>query len=237
MGRILSICLLVLALSACDKGHEPYVFTANVASYSNIFGFDPIQGSVKSLTQKMLDAKGDTYSEVHAEINEDGCFTAFQIQTPAQDVDLDYVKEGNYLIDNKTKEKQLVLNGKCNITQTASGNVNVLINDKGFVTDVKMFESGVTKKHYDYDDNGFPVVDISYDNGKTFKIVTELDAKGQHPFNYKTKIYEDDKPLLSTRRECKTDSHGNPATCKIESLDPESKVIEIYTAIYETEYY
>ncbi|MDN0121779.1 YnfC family lipoprotein [Yersinia aleksiciae] len=237
MVRILRICLLALALSACDRGHEPFVFTANVASYSNIFGFDPIQGPVRSLTQKMLDAKGDTYSEVHAEINEHGCFTTLQIQTPAQDVDLDYVKEGSYLVDNKTKEKQLALNDKCNITQTASGNVKVIINDKGFVTDVKMSESGVTKKHYDYDDNGFPIVDISYDNGKTFKIVTELDAKGKKPFNYKTKIYEDDKFVLSTQRDCQTDSHGNPTSCKIESMEPEGKVIEVYTAIYNTEYY
>ncbi|WP_145931897.1 YnfC family lipoprotein [Yersinia bercovieri] len=237
MGRILSICLLALALSACDRGHAPFIFTANVASYSNIFGFDPIQGPVKSLTQKMLDAKGDTYSDVHAEINEDGCFTALRIHTPDQDVDLDYVKEGSYLIDNKTKEKQLVLNDKCNITQTASGNVKVIINDKGFVTDVKMSESGVTKKHYDYDASGFPVVDISNDNGKIFKIVTELDAKGQSPFNYKTKIYENDKLVLSTKRVCETDSHGNPTSCKIESMEPEGKVIEVYTATYSTEYY
>ncbi|ATM85580.1 MULTISPECIES: YnfC family lipoprotein [Yersinia] len=237
MGRILSVFLLAFALTACDRGHEPLIFTANVASYSNIFGFDPIQGPVKSVTQKMLDAKGDVYSEAHAEINQDGCFTVLQLRTPTQEVDLDYVKEGHYLVDSKTKEKQLVLNDKCNILQTVSGNVSVITNEKGFVTDVKMADSDVIKKHYEYSDNGFPIVDMSYDNGKTFKIVAEVSDSDKKLFNYKTKIYEDEKLLLATKRDCATDSYGNPTSCKIESMAPDGKVIEVYTAIYKTEYY
>ncbi|CQJ50945.1 YnfC family lipoprotein [Yersinia enterocolitica] len=237
MKRIISVCTLIVALSACDRNNESLVFTPNVASISNIFGLDPLHGPVKSLSQKMLDANGNVISEAHANIDEKGCFTSIKVRTPISEIDTDYVKDGNFYINSNTKERKLILNEKCNITQTMNGDVKALLNDKGFVTDVKISESGKIRKHYEYDESGYPILDVSYEENFVNKIVTEFDAKAINPFNYETKTYINDKLEVSTIRECTIDSHGNPVSCKIKDIYPDGRVTEVYSAMYNTEYY
>ncbi|CQH63450.1 TPA: YnfC family lipoprotein [Yersinia enterocolitica] len=237
MKRIISVCTLIVVLSACDRNNESLVFTPNVASISNIFGLDPLHGPVKSLSQKMLDANGNVISEAHANIDEKGCFTSIKVRTPISEIDTDYVKDGNFYINSNTKEKKLILNEKCNITQTMNGDVKALLNDKGFVTDVKISESGKIRKHYEYDESGYPILDVSYEENFVNKIVTEFDAKAINPFNYETKTYINDKLEVSTTRDCTIDSHGNPVFCKIKDIYPDGRVTEAYSVMYNTEYY
>lgn len=237
MKRILSVCTLTLVLCACDRNNEPLSFTPNVASISNIFGLDPLHGPVKSLSQKMLDANGNIVSEVHANIDDKGCFTSIKARTAVLEIDTDYVKDGNFYIDSNTKEKKLILNEKCNIIQTMNGDIKTLLNDRGFVTDVKISKSGKIRKHYEYDESGYPILDVSYEKNIVYKIVTEFNAKAINPFNYETKSYMNDKLEVSTIRNCTRDSHGNPLSCKIKGIYPDGRIIETSEVIYNTEYY
>ncbi|EKN3986320.1 YnfC family lipoprotein [Yersinia enterocolitica] len=224
MKRILSVSILVLVLGACDRNNKPLIFTPNFASNSNIFGFDPLQGPVKSFTQTVIDEKGKMIADYHSDIDKNGCFTTINARIPRLITDIFLVKDGKYYVNAKTKDKVFVINDNCTISQSVSGNEKYLMNDKGFITEVQWIVLGMKVNHYDYDENGFPLTQFTYTKTMMMKSVNEFNTEADKPFNYASKGYDNGIHSHSLARDCTIDSHRNPISCRVEHTGPDGKL-------------
>lgn len=248
MKKLFLLSLLALSVTGCDKHTESASFTPIFANNSNIFGFDALQGPIKSFTQRMIGQDGTTVAAYSAELDQRGCFTSLDFNFPTLgSMGKNLVKVAGFYVDSKTNKKEFAIDNECNIIKSfgsstafendaANSPVVYKRNDKGFIieSDVEFTNKVIDK--YEYTSNGFPSMQERVKSLYTMKMVSHYSQQDKNPFNFTSESFHDGKLALSMTRECKTDSYGNPVSCEFDVRKVDGSV-DSYTITNNIEYF
>ncbi|ELY6345417.1 YnfC family lipoprotein [Cronobacter muytjensii] len=215
MNKYVTVMMVSLALTGCDKPDALAPFSPEMASFSSEFNFDPLRGPVKNFTQKLINDSGDVETEVNGTLSEEGCFETLNYVDKPSNSHLSLVLDANYYLDALTREKRIRLQGKCQLAELPAVGMIYETNEREFV--VKGHTQEVTVS-YRYDDEGYPL-------GKTSKakdaelstIATPSDKRKKHDYTSVTKL--NDKVVDTAKQSCEYDRHLNPLSCVLELTD------------------
>ncbi len=241
MKNAAALTLLSLLLYGCDSEASPEPVNPILASYSTIFGFEPIRGHVKSFVQEQHNEQGEVSSLFQASLAENGCFEALKVVAPLMDLDIDLVKEGLYLVNREDKQKRYALKDNCLPDRNISDNVRYESNDKGFVT-AAIHDADTSKNiYFEYDSAGFPSkVSQPTPSGPFVAVINSTESE-EKKRNGTIQTRFKDKVLGEVTTTCEYDDHFNATHCTIKSKtmddgksmskqldDPETTKIEYY---------
>lgn len=217
MKNVAALALLTLLLYGCDSKASPEAVNPIFASYSTIFGFEPIRGNVKSFVQEQRDEKGNVSSLFQASLAKNGCFEALKAVAPLMDLNMDLVKEGNYLVNRDDKQKRYGLKDNCLPDRNLSDNTRYESNDKGFIT-AAINDADPTKNiYFEYDASGFPSkVAQPTATGPFVAIIKDAESEDKKR-NGTIQTRLKDKVLGEVTTVCEYDDHFNATQCKIKS--------------------
>lgn len=241
MKNAAALTLSALLLYGCDSQAKPQPVNPIFASYSNIFGFEPIRGKVKSFVQQQHDEQGNISSSFEANLAENGCFESLKVVAPLMDLDVDLVKEGNYLVNRSDKQKRYALKDNCLPDRNIDDNTRYESNEKGFIT-AAINDKEITKNSYfEYDDAGFPSKMSQPTATGPFVALIKKAESEEKKRNGIIETRFKDMLLGEVTTECEYDDHFNATQCKIKSKsagegksmskgldDPETTKIEYY---------
>jgi hypothetical protein len=241
MKNAAALTLSALLLYGCDSMASPEPVNPLFASYSNIFGFEPIRGNVKSFVQQQHDEQGNISSSFQATLAKNGCFETLKAVAPLMALDVDLVKEGNYLVNRDDKQKRYALKDNCLPDRNLTDNTRYESNDKGFVTRA-INDTDVSKNiYFEYDEAGFPSkVAQPTATGPFVAIIKDADS-AEKKRNGTIQTRFKDEVFGEVTTVCEYDDHFNATSCKIKSKaiggaksmpkqldDPETTKIEYY---------
>lgn len=241
MKNTVALALLTLLLYGCDSKASPEPVNPIFASYSNIFGFEPIRGNVKSFVQEQRDEKGQISALFQASLAKNGCFDTLKAVAPLMSLDMDLVKEGNYLVNRDDKQKRYTLKDNCLPDRNLSDNTRYESNDKGFVTAVINDADASKNIYFEYDASGFPSkISQPTATGPFVAVIKNIESE-EKKRNGTIQTRFKDKVLGEVTTLCEYDDHFNATRCKIKSQaigngksmskqldDPETTKIEYY---------
>ncbi|ELY4002044.1 YnfC family lipoprotein [Cronobacter dublinensis] len=215
MNKYVTVMMVSLVLTGCDKPDALAPFSPEMASFSSEFNFDPLRGPVKNFTQKLINDSGEVETEVNGTLSQEGCFETLNYVGKPSNSHLALVLDANYYLDAVTREKRIRLQGKCQLAELPAVGMIYETNDREFV--VKGHTNDVTTS-YRYDDEGYPL-------GKTSKakdaelstVATPSDKRKKHDYTSVTKL--NDKVIDTAKQSCDYDRHLNPLSCVLELTD------------------
>ncbi|EKK7714013.1 YnfC family lipoprotein [Cronobacter dublinensis] len=215
MNKYVTVMMVSLVLTGCDKPDALTPFSPEMASFSSEFNFDPLRGPVKNFTQKLINDSGEVETEVNGTLSQEGCFETLNYVDKPSNSHLALVLDANYYLDAVTREKRIRLQGKCQLAELPAVGMIYETNEREFV--VKGHTNEVTTS-YRYDDEGYPL-------GKTSKakdaelstVATPSDKRKKHDYTSVTKL--NDKVIDTAKQSCDYDRHLNPLSCVLELTD------------------
>ncbi|MDI6425282.1 YnfC family lipoprotein [Cronobacter dublinensis] len=215
MNKYVTVMMVSLVLTGCDKPDALAPFSPEMASFSSEFNFDPLRGPVKNFTQKLINDSGEVETEVNGTLSQEGCFETLNYVDKPSNSHLALVLDANYYLDAVTREKRIRLQGKCQLAELPAVGMIYETNEREFV--VKGHTDEVTTS-YRYDDEGYPL-------GKTSKakdaelstVATPSDKRKKHDYTSVTKL--NDKIIDTAKQSCDYDRHLNPLSCVLELTD------------------
>ncbi|EKK5269703.1 YnfC family lipoprotein [Cronobacter dublinensis] len=215
MNKYVTVMMVSLVLTGCDKPDALAPFSPEMASFSSEFNFDPLRGPVKNFTQKLINDSGEVETEVNGTLSQEGCFETLNYVDKPSNSHLALVLDANYYLDAVTREKRIRLQGKCQLAELPAVGMIYETNEREFV--VKGHTNEVTTS-YRYDDEGYPL-------GKTSKakdaelstVATPSDKRKKHDYTSVTKL--NDKVIDTAKQSCDYDRHLNPLSCVLELTD------------------
>ncbi|EOC1325057.1 YnfC family lipoprotein [Cronobacter dublinensis] len=215
MNKYVTVMMVSLVLTGCDKPDALAPFSPEMASFSSEFNFDPLRGPVKNFTQKLINDSGEVETEVNGTLSQEGCFETLNYVDKPSNSHLALVLDANYYLDAVTREKRIRLQGKCQLAELPAVGMIYETNEREFV--VKGHTNEVTTS-YRYDDEGYPL-------GKTSKakdaelstVATPSDKRKKHDYTSVTKL--NDKIIDTAKQSCDYDRHLNPLSCVLELTD------------------
>ncbi|WP_105638647.1 YnfC family lipoprotein [Cronobacter dublinensis] len=215
MNKYVTVMMVSLVLTGCDKPDALAPFSPEMASFSSEFNFDPLRGPVKNFTQKLINDSGEVETEVNGTLSQEGCFETLNYVDKPSNSHLALVLDANYYLDAVTREKRIRLQGKCQLAELPAVGMIYETNEREFV--VKGHTNEVTTS-YRYDDEGYPL-------GKTSKakdaelstVATPSDKRKKHDYTSVTKL--NDKVIDTAKQSCDYDRHLNPLSCMLELTD------------------
>lgn len=241
MKNVAALTLSFLCLYGCDSYASPEPVSPIFASYSNIFGFEPIRGKVKSFVQEQRDEQGKVSSLFQGALSATGCFDALKVVAPLMDLDIDLLKEGNFLVNRSDKHKRYALEDNCLPERNLITEVRYESNEKGYVIAVINDKEPAKNSYFSYDDAGFPAkISQPTPTGPFVAIIKAAESEEKKRNNtIETRVNDILLGEVTTR--CEYDDRFNATDCKITSKsedkdkplpktlnDPETTKIEYY---------
>lgn len=241
MKNVAALTLSTLFLYGCDSQASPEPVNPIFASYSNIFGFEPIRGKVKSFLQQQHDEQGKVSSLFQGALSASGCFEALKVVAPLMALDIDLLKEGNYLVNRSDKQKRYALKDNCLPESNLTDGTRYESNDKGYVTAAINDKQADKNSYFEYDASGFPSkISQPTPTGPFVAVIKDTESEEKKRNNtIETRVKGELLGELTTR--CDYDDHFNATQCKIASKsaekdkplskrldDPETTKIEYY---------
>ncbi|EOI5730114.1 YnfC family lipoprotein [Cronobacter malonaticus] len=235
MKNYVTVMMVSLVLTGCDKPDALAPFSPEMASFSSEFNFDPLRGPVKNFTQKLINDSGEVETEVNGTLSQEGCFETLNYSDKPSNSHLALVLDANYYLDAISREKRIRLQGKCQLAELPSVGMIYETNDREFV--VKGHTPDVSTI-YRYDDEGYPL-------GKTSKakdaelatVATPSDKRKKHDYTSVTTL--NSKVIDTAKQSCEYDRHLNPSSCVLEITDASATppVVHKFTIQNEINYY
>lgn len=216
MKKWLLLAALAATLAGCDDGKGPVAFTPEMASFSNEFDFDPLRGPVKDFSQTLLNDKGEVAKRVAATLSEEGCFDSLELHDIENNTGLALVLDANFYLDAQTREKRLLLQGKCQLAEFPSAGVKWETDDKGFVVAARGKDLEV---NYRYDAQGYPLGKSSTSKAMHLSVEAKPSADERKKLDYTAISQLNEKPLGNVKQTCDYDKHDNPVSCDLLIVD------------------
>lgn len=241
MKNAIGLFCFIVILSGCDNNTAPQAYSPEMASYSNEFDFDPVRGSVKTVTESLIDAQGKTVKYFSGKLSQEGCFTAMEMRDVAHNSGATLVLNANYYVDAATNEKRILLQGKCQLAGIPAVGVTYETNDDGFVTSVegKNTDGKAVKTTYSYDKEGYPTGRVTRNDNDTLEVKNSSNADVRKKMDYTSQTLLNGKLIGQSVQTCDYDKHDNPQTCTFRNTDMSStpEKVSQYTIKYAVEYY
>lgn len=241
MKNVAALTLSTLLFYGCDSQASLEPVNPIFASYSNIFGFEPVRGKVKSFLQQQHDEQGKVSSLFQGALSATGCFNELKVVAPLMGLDVDLLKEGNFLVNRGDKQKRYALKDNCLPERDLSDDTHYESNDQGYVTAAINDKDASKNSYFEYDTSGFPSkISQPTPTGPFIAIIKATESEEKKRNNtIETRVKGVLLGEVTTR--CDYDDHFNATDCKIISKaaekdkplperldDPETTIIEYY---------
>src|SRR5471030_599272 len=232
---------LALFFWGCEAQAGPQPVNPIFASYSNVFGFEPVRGKVKSFLQQQRDENGALSSSFQANLSETGCFESLKVVAPLMGLNVDLIRKGRYLVNRSDQKGRYSQRDNCLLESNLDDNTRYIANNKGFITVVINGEKSGKNVYFQYDASGFPSR-VSQPTAKGPFVATITGTESDEKKRNNT-IQTRFKGVLlgEVVTRCEYDDHFNATHCTIESQpaaggksmpkeldDPETTQIEYY---------
>ena len=241
MKNVAALTLSTLFLYGCDSQASLEPVNPIFASYSNIFGFEPVRGKVRSFLQQQHDEQGKVSSLFQGALSATGCFNELKVVAPLMGLDVDLLREGNFLVNRGDKQKRYALKDNCLPERDLSDDTHYESNDQGYVTAAINDKDASKNSYFEYDASGFPSkISQPTPTGPFIAIIKATESEEKKRNNtIETRVKGVLLGEVTTR--CDYDDHFNATDCKITSKaaekdkplpkrldDPETTIIEYY---------
>ncbi|QDX31248.1 YnfC family lipoprotein [Dickeya poaceiphila] len=229
MKRNAMVLAGAVLLAGCDLKPAMEPVNPVLAGLSNIFGFDALRGKVKHFTQTQTDEAGKVTAYVEGTFDANGCIMALRTYQPEMSLDLDMVRHGQALVEQRTHQALFQLTEHCQLANTTDGRLSYRSNDQHAITEViyrgstrdstddSASDGATPMANYRYDDQGFPVsmTFVSPKNGRVTRVEMQDDAPVQKRLDATVIVKENNEQTSVTRTTCQYDSHFNPRECQV----------------------
>ncbi|POT57429.1 YnfC family lipoprotein [Citrobacter amalonaticus] len=236
MNKQLLFLTLGVLLSGCDNANIPLSFTAEMASFSNEFDFDPLRGPVKDFSQTLMNENGEVAKRVTGTLSEEGCFDTLELHDLENNTAVALVLDANYYLDAQTGEKKVRLQGKCQLAELPAAGVTWDTDDNGFVVTATGKEM---KVRYRYDAQGYPLGKTTTSQDHTLSVDAKPSNDPRKKLDYTAVSLLNNRPLGNVKQTCEYDRHANPVDCQLVIVDESVKppVARTYTIKNTIDYY
>lgn len=235
MKQLVVLSLASTMLVGCDDAPSPDAFSAEMASFSNEFDFDPLRGPVKAFSQTLINDAGEVALYVSGTLSREGCFTTLEIHDVENSSGASLVLNANFYLDAINQEKRVRLQGKCQLAELPASGLVYITDDSGFVHTAKNREAEIS---YRYDAEGYPIGRTAVTNDRRLEVDTvPADRRKKHDYHSETLL--DNKPVTRTSQTCKYDERFNPLSCDLTITDMSvtPTAIERYRVENSIDYY
>ncbi|WP_249226255.1 YnfC family lipoprotein [Entomohabitans teleogrylli] len=216
MKSLLPLCLLSALLAGCDKPAKPEALTPEMASFSNIFNFDPLRGPVKAFTQRMINQENEVEHQIGGVLSAEGCFERLAVDDRQENTGVALVLNANYYLDEATGEKRIRLRGKCQLAEIVADATQFDTDERDFVVASR---NGEVARSWRYDTEGYTVGEKMRADGYTLLTVIVPNKDPRQKLNYTATSRLDNNPIGQTTQQCEYDRYYNPVSCVLTVTD------------------
>lgn len=236
MKNLLLLLPLAALLTACDNASGPLAYTAEMASFSNEFDFDPLRGPVKDFSQTLMDDKGDVMKQVSGKLSQEGCFDLLEFHDIENNSGATLILDANYYLDATSQEKRILLQGKCQLAGMPAAGISWDTDDNGFIVAAHGKQAQVK---YRYDRDGYPLGKTSVSGDATLNVVATPSKDARKKMDYTAVSTLNDKVIGKVVQACDYDRHDNPEQCELKMTDESATppVTRRYTIKNSIDYY
>lgn len=236
MKKLLCVLPFLSVLSACDNDSGPVALTPEMASFSNEFDFDPLRGPVKDFSQTLMNEKGEVTKQISARMSEEGCFDLLDLHDLEKNSGATLALDANYYLDATSRQKRILLQGKCQLASIPTAAIRWDTDDNGFVVAAHGKDLEVK---YQYDAQGYPLRKTSV-SGENKLVIASAPSKDKYKkLDYTGVSTLNDKIIGKVTQTCDYDSHYNPTRCDLQIVDEGVKppVTRHYSIKNKIDYY